>query len=275
MLSPVSADGPNQAGRQQDEQADRRKHDRQHSSKEGPRCGGPQKFLPCNPGSARKAGIRWCRRRWCSCGEVCPRNLLDPGRLFSLSGNSYLRRAACRAKGELPFNGMSATVAIALHTFHVTRAFLAWQTGKRESDALREVCKFFLSRTRCAQPSVRQAQKTPLRPVKIQKYFRRYIKTGIPGLYFNKHPKNLKHSAPQKKTCLPGEGKDREKDPHSRIGSCCLNGAWFHNCSGRWRQYPMPSQSSLFGQQVVTDPNESGKGLGLSCPYSWFNLSHR
>jgi hypothetical protein len=22
-------------------------------------------------------------------------------------------------------------------------------------------------------------------------------------LYFNKHPKNLKHSAPQKKTCLP------------------------------------------------------------------------
>jgi hypothetical protein len=33
--------------------------------------------------------------------------------------------------------------------------------------------------------------KTPLRPVKIQKYFRRYIKTGNLGLYFNKHPKNL------------------------------------------------------------------------------------
>jgi hypothetical protein len=42
----------------------------------------------------------------------------------------------------------------------------------------------------------------------------------------------FKHSAPQKKTCLPGEGKDREKDPHSHIGSCCLNGAWFYNCSG-------------------------------------------
>ena len=97
---------------------------------------------------------------------------------------------------------------------------------------LREVCKFFLSQTRCALPSVRQAQKRPLRQAKIQKYSTRYIKTGNPGLYFNKHPKNLKHSAPQKKTCLPGEGKDREKDPHSHIGSCCLNGAWFYNCSG-------------------------------------------
>jgi len=38
---------------------------------------------------------------------------------------------------------------------------------------------------------VRQAQKSPLRPAKIQKYSTRYIKTGNPELYFNKHPKNL------------------------------------------------------------------------------------
>jgi hypothetical protein len=36
----------------------------------------------------------------------------------------------------------------------------------------------------------------------------------------------------------------------------------------------VPSQNSLFGQ-VVADPNENGKALRLSCPYSWFNLSHR
>jgi hypothetical protein len=86
---------------------------------------------------------------------------------------------------------MSAAVAIALHIFHVTRAFLAWQTVKREPGVLREVCKFFLSQTRSALSSVRQAQKTPLRQAKIQKYSTRYIKTGNPGLYCNKHPKNL------------------------------------------------------------------------------------
>jgi hypothetical protein len=145
VLSPVSADGPNQTGRQQDEKADRRKYDRQHSSKEGPRCGGPQKFLPCDPGSARKAGIWWRRRRWCSCGEVCPMNLLDPGRLFSRSGNPYLRRTAGRTKGELPFNGMSAAVAIALHIFHVTRAFLAWQTAQPFEPVLKKL-QFFRSR---------------------------------------------------------------------------------------------------------------------------------
>jgi hypothetical protein len=30
----------------------------------------------------------------------------------------------------------------------------------------------------------------------------------------------------------------------------------------------MPSQNSLFGQQVVAGPNENGKALRLSCPYS-------
>lgn len=252
MLSPVSADGPNQAGRQQDEKADRRKHDRQHSSKEGPRCGWPQKFLPCNPGFARKAGIRWRRRRYCSCGEVCLRNLLDLGRLLSRSGNSYLRCAARRAKGELPFNGMSATVAIALHTFHVTRAFQAWQTGKRVRRAERSL-QIFSQSHKMRAASVATSTTIASLTSKNTKILQAVYQNGKTGLYFNKHPKNLKHSAPQKKTCLPGEGKDREKDPHSRIGSSWINGAWFHNCSGRWHQYPMPSENCLFGRQVVID----------------------
>jgi hypothetical protein len=58
------------------------------------------------------------------------------------------------------------------------------------------------------------------------------------GLYFNKHPKNLKHSAPQKKTCLPGEGKDREKDPRTRIvGYCFVGCMWISACDGRWWPY--------------------------------------
>lgn len=72
-------------------------------------------------------------------------NLLDPGRLFSRSGHPYLRRTAGRTKGELPFNGMSAAVAIALHTFHVTRAFLAWQTAQPFEPVLKKL-QFFRSR---------------------------------------------------------------------------------------------------------------------------------
>jgi len=127
---------------------------------------------------------------------------------------------------------MSAAVAIALHTFHVTRAFLAWQTGKRESGALREVCKSFPMSDKMRAPCVRQAQKSSLQPAKIQKYSTRYIKTGNPELYFNKHPKNLNILHRRRKRVFREKEKTVEKDPHSRIGSCCLNGAWFHNCSG-------------------------------------------
>jgi hypothetical protein len=72
---------------------------------------------------------------------------------------------------------------------------------------------------------------TPER-LKTQKYFQPIYQDRKIRLYFNKNPKNLKLSAPQKKTCLPGEGKDREKDPRSHTPGCCLNGAWFHNCFG-------------------------------------------
>jgi hypothetical protein len=55
---------------------------------------------------------------------------------------------------------------------------------------------------------------------------------------FQQAPKKFKYSAPQKKTCLPGEGKDREKDPCTRIGGYCFIGCmWIGACDGRWWPY--------------------------------------
>jgi hypothetical protein len=66
---------------------------------------------------------------------------------------------------------------------------------------------------------------------------------------------NLKHSAPQKKTCLPGEGLDREKDPRSRLGSDCLVGCiWIVNCNGRRRPAPFLQASSGLFDQIGTLP---------------------
>jgi hypothetical protein len=76
----------------------------------------------------------------------------------------------------------------------------------------------------------------------------RYIKTGNTRLYLNKHPK-FKHSAPQKKTCLPGEGKDREKLPRSSIVSpwivSCMR---ILICDGRRPSSILHASSGLFGE---------------------------
>jgi hypothetical protein len=162
---------------------------------------------------------------------------------------------------------MSAAVAIALHTFHVTRAFLAWQTGTLESERAERSLQIFSQSDRMRDHPCDAHKKTSLRPVKIQNYFTGYIKTGNARLYFNKHPKNLKHSAPQKKTCLPGEGKDRENDPHPRIGSSCRNGAWIHNSFGRWNTGPNVPSIRKLRDKLNTGLEVSGMGrvAGVSC----------
>jgi hypothetical protein len=96
---------------------------------------------------------------------------------------------ARRTKGELVFKGVSAAVTIALHTFHVTRAFLAWQTGTLKSECAERSLQIFSQSNRMRAVIRVTRTKTSLRPVKIQNSFTRYIKTGNARLYFNKHPK--------------------------------------------------------------------------------------
>jgi hypothetical protein len=84
---------------------------------------------------------------------------------------------------------------------------------------------------------------------KNKKSSQRYIKTEKSDST-SVSTQNLKGSAPQQKTCLPGEGKDREKDPCSRPGSCCLVGCmWIVACDGRrWPASVLQASSGLFGE---------------------------
>ena len=197
-------------------------------------------------------------------------------RRFSCPGYPYLRRTTCRTKRDLPFNRMSAAVAIALHTFHVTRAFQAWQTASNRLDQLSEAANVFLVGNKLQSSFAGCMRRSPFSREKLQNSrVAIYHESRVPTL-LQQAPKKFKHSAPQKKTCLPGEGLDREKDPRSHTVGCCPNGVWFHNCSGRWRQSAMQTRSSLFDHQVSKQiPTKTGKAPRLSCPCSWFNLSHR
>jgi len=84
---------------------------------------------------------------------------------------------------------MSAPVAIALHTFHVTRAFLAWQTASRPVRSLERSCKYFLSRKEIALIIRGLHASSALPAGKLQKIIRSYIKKQSSSLYFNKAPK--------------------------------------------------------------------------------------
>jgi hypothetical protein len=143
-------------------------------------------------------------------------------------------------------------------------------------NVLREVANLFSAGTGCAQSSVWRA-KNASSTGKNTKLFHAVYQNGKRGTLLKQAPKKFKTLCTAEETCLPGEGKDREKDPRPHTVGCCFNGVWFHNCSGRWRQSAavVASPGSIFGRQVVTDPNENGKALRLSCPCSWFNLSHR
>jgi hypothetical protein len=84
---------------------------------------------------------------------------------------------------------------------------------------------------------------------KSTKTFHSLYQNGKNRPYFNKNPKNLKHSAPQKKTCLPGEGKDREKPPCTRIGGYRFISRMWIARYGRWRPSSvLQASSGLFGQ---------------------------
>jgi hypothetical protein len=86
---------------------------------------------------------------------------------------------------------MSAAVAIALHTFHVTRAFLAWQTGKRESDALRSLQIF--SQSRKMRATIRAiSTKDTSSASKNTKIFHALYQNGKLGTLLQQAPKKFK-----------------------------------------------------------------------------------
>ena len=120
-VTPVTRDGPQEVGGQQYKQGQRVQSHCQNVSKRSQRDGGTKKVFPID--SRRRGKLRWqsrYRQRRSRKARVRRSCLLL--RCFYSSRNPYLRRTARRAKGKLPFNGMSATVTITLHIFHVTRA---------------------------------------------------------------------------------------------------------------------------------------------------------
>lgn len=133
---------------------------------------------------------------------------------------------------------------------HFTLQELFW-LGKRAispPDPLREAAKVCLVGPDAGFPYRVLPTIATLIGEKSQNIPIRYIKTGNTRLYLNKAPKNLKHSAPQKKTCLPGEGKDREKLPRSSIGSSWIVGCmWIVVCDGRGPSSILQASSGLFG----------------------------
>jgi len=144
---------------------------------------------------------------------------------------------------------MSAAVAIALHTFHVTRAFQAWQTANNQLDHLSEAANVFLVGTKLHSSLADCARKAHLQQENYKN-----SRDDISGKQSShststKHPK-FKTLCTAEENVSSGEGLDREKDPRSRPGSYCFVGCmWIVTCDGRWwADSLLQASSGLFGQ---------------------------
>ena len=146
---------------------------------------------------------------------------------------------------------------------HFTLQELFW-LGKPASHpvgSLERSCKCLPGRNQMGHHSPTTAS-SALPTGKLQKIISAiYQKAEFPTL-LQQAPQKFKYSAPQKKTCLPGEGKDREKAARSSIGSSGIAGCmWIVVCDGRGPSSILQASSGLFGQ---VSPSQF-IGLARSC----------
>jgi len=133
------------------------------------------------------------------------------------------------------------------------KSFSGLANGQQSARSSERSCKYFPSRKQIAFVVRGLRASSAVSAEKITKIIATiYQESRVPTL-LQQAPKKFKHSAPQKKTCLPGEGLDREKDPRSRPGSDCLVGCiWIVNCNGRRQPAPLLQASSGLFDQIGT-----------------------